>query len=149
MKNRACCFAVILMLALGCSGPTGLLPGGALTGETRLVPTDWSFAGDSGTAQLETNPGEPYSVNLAYTVMDGIVYVNAGGTETQWVKNMNANPDVRLRVDGAIYPLRAERVSDRAEVEAFAKAWTGQSFFRRDPAKYDEVWIYRLVARAG
>ena len=134
-------------IALGCNGPMGLLPGGPLDGESQPAPSDWAFAGDYGTAQLETRASESYSVNLAYTIVDGVLYVNAGGTETQWVKNMTADPQVRLRIDGVLYDLRAERVSNADEIAAFAKAWTSQSMFRRDPAGLDEVWIYRLVAR--
>ena len=88
-------------------------------------------------------------MNLAFTVMDGQLYINAGGTETQWVKNIAANPRVRLRMDGVLYDLRAERVTDPAEIAAFGKAWTGQSMFRRDPAKLDEVWLYRLIPRGS
>ena len=129
--------------------PNSCCLGGELSGDVRPAPSDWSFAGDYGTAQLETRPDDPYSVNLAYTVLDGQVYVNAGGTETGWVKNMMANPLVRLRVDGTIYELRAERVTDPREIHDFARAWTGQSTFRRDPLDYDEVWIYRLEPRQG
>ena len=63
------------------------------------------------------------------------------------VKNITANPAVRLRIDSALYDLRAERATDGATVAAFAKAWTSQSTFRRDPTELDVVWIYRLVAR--
>ena len=55
---------------------------------------------------------------------------------------------VRLRLDGALYELHARRVTHPREVEAFGEAWTGQSFFRRDPRKYDEVWIYELTPRS-
>ena len=133
--------------SFGCGGPTGLLPGGALSGEPAATPSDWRFAGDAGTIQLETNPEEPYSVNLAFTVMDGLLYINAGGTETQWAKNIARNPDVKLRLDGRLYDLRAERLVAQDRIEAFAEAWTSQSFFRRDPLGYDEVWIFELVAR--
>lgn len=137
----------LLISSLGCNGPFFLLPGGGLGGETRPAPRDWSFAGDFGTAQLETRPGDPYSVNLAFTVLDGRLYLNAGNTETAWVKNMTADPRVRFQLDDTLYAARAERVTDRAEIVAFGEAWTGQSFFRRDPRKYEEVWIYRLVPR--
>jgi hypothetical protein len=132
---------------LACSGPFGLLPGDGLDGEVAPVPGDWTFAGDYGTAQLETRPEDPYSVNLAYTIVDGALYINAGDTETQWVQNMTANPEVRLRVDGVLYELHADRVTDGAEIARFAEAWTSQSMFRRDPTELDEVWIYRLRAR--
>ena len=135
------------LLTLGCNGPAGLLPGGSLDGDPRPTPTDWSFAGDAGTMQLETNPAKPYSVNLAYTVMQGRLYVNAGGTETQWVQHITNDAHVRLRLDGGLYDLRAVRVTDRDEIVAFAQAWTDQSFFRRDPLGYDEVWIYELQER--
>ena len=147
MKHRRRLVGVLLFATLACNGPFGLLPGGRLAGEEQSAPKDWSFAGDYGTAQLETRPEEPYSVNLAYTILDDTLYLNAGDTETQWVKNMQADPLVRLRVEGQLYALRAERVTDDAEIAAFAKAWTDQSFFRRDPTELDEVWIYRLVSR--
>ena len=135
------------LAALGCNGPFGFASGGALAGSVAPVPADWTAVGDYGTAQLETNPENPYSVNLAYTRMDDVLYLNAGDTETQWVKNMNANPDVRLRIDGTIYALRAERVTETDEIERFGVAWTSQSTFRRDPTELDEVWIYRLRGR--
>ena len=138
---------VLAVVAVGCSGPVSLLPGGKLDGEVRSAPSDWSFAGDYGTAQIETRPEDPYSVNIAYTVIDGRLYINAGDTETAWVKNLTAHPLLRLRMDGALYGVRSERVTDPDEIATFARAWTGQSMFRRDPVGLDQVWIYRLVAR--
>ena len=136
-----------LLGALACNGPLLLLPGGGLEGEAAPAPADWSFAGEFGTAQLETRPGDPYSVNVAYTMLDGQPYVNAGDTETQWVRNIAEDPNVRLRVDGTLYALRAERVSDAETVAVFAEAWTSQSFFRRDPTELERVYLYRLVPR--
>lgn len=137
----------LLIAIAACSGPMGLLPGGPLEGEENPAPESFAFAGDAGTMQLETLPAEPYSVNLAYTVIDGRLFINAGNTETQWVKNMAVDPMVRMRLDGKLYALRSERVTDAAQVDRFGEAWTSQSFFRRDPREYDEVWIYELVAR--
>ena len=142
------CPRLLLPLAVaGCNGPLLLLPGGELEGEARPAPADWSFAGSQGTAQLETRPDDPYSVNVAFTVLDGRLYVNAGDTETRWVENIAADPRVRLRLDGVLYELRADRVTERAEIAAFGRAWTSQSIFRRDPAELEPVWIYRLVPR--
>jgi hypothetical protein len=132
---------------IGCNGPFLLLPGGKLSGEVAPTPADWSFAGNEGTAQLETRPEEPYSVNIAYTVIDGALYINAGGTQTRWVRNLTTDPRVRLRLGDALYDARAERVHDLATLDAFGEAWTSQSFFRRDPRKLEEVWLYRVVAR--
>jgi hypothetical protein len=139
--------SLIALTALAaCNGPTGLMSGGKLEGESQAAPQNWVFAGDYGIGQLETHPAEPYSVNLAYTVVGGVLYVNAGGTETQWVQNMKAHPGVRLKIEDTIYALHAERVTSKDEISAFSRAWLAQSTFRRDPEGYDEVWIYRLVA---
>ena len=137
------CFGVV-----GCgNGPFGLMSGGPLDGEVRPVPDSWAFVGSSGTAQLETNPQAPYSVNLNYTLLDGSLYINAGGNEAAWVKHIAANPAVRLRIDGVIYELHADRVTDPEEMGRFGKAWTSQSRFMNDPAEMDEAWVYRLRAR--
>ena len=74
-------------------------------------------------------------------------FINAGGTETQWAKNIAVDPEVRLLLASQLYDLRAERITDPLEIEAFAEAWTSQSFFRRDPRKYVEVWIFELILR--
>ncbi len=135
------CFSV------ACEGPFGLASGGGIEGTVAAVPDDWSFVGASGTAQLETRPEAPYSVNLAYTLLDGALYLNAGDTRTQWVENMLQDPRVRLRIRGVIYEMHADRVTEADETTRFAKAWTGQSIFRRDPAGLEEAFIYRLRAR--
>ena len=140
--------ALLLVLATaGCNGPVLLASGGGLAGEVEASPTDWSFAGDYGFAQLETRPEDPYSVNIAFTVLAGSLYINAGDTETQWVKNMAENPLVRLAMDDVLYELRAERITSAAEIATFGEAWTDQSFFRRDPRELEEVWVYRLIPR--
>lgn len=136
-----------VLTTAGCNGPFLLLPGGKLEGESAPVPTDWAFAGDAGTVQIETRPEDPYSVNVAYTVLEGRLYVNAGDSETRWARNIAADPRVRLRMGGMLYELRAERVQDADEIAAFGRAWTGQSIFRRDPTRLDEVWLYRLASR--
>ncbi len=131
----------------GCSGPFMLLPGGGLEGAVKPSPSDWSFVGEYETAQLETRPGNPYSVNIAVIVIEGSLYINAGDTETQWVKNIAANPLVRLRLDDVLYESRAERVTSADTIAKFGKVWTSQSMFMRDPSELDEVWLFRLIPR--
>ena len=146
MTNRLVS-SLLAVIALACNGPLGLLPGGKLAGESRSTPSDWKGVAKSGTVQLETRPEAPYSVNISYRVLDGVLYINAGDTETEWVKNIAVNPDVVLRMDDSLYSLRAQRVSDPAEIARFGKEWTGESMFLRDPANFDEVWVYRLTSR--
>ena len=147
LRRSVLAFILVACLTAGCGGPTFLLPGGALDGELAPPPADWSFARDAGTVQIETNPAEPYSVNVAPTVLDGKMYVYAGDSETQWVQHIAANPDVRFRVGETLYELRAERVSDAALVKAFGDDWLGRYRFSTHPAEYEEMWLFELVAR--
>lgn len=133
--------------AAGCNGPLPFMSGGALEGSLEAVPSVWALDEDFAVVQLETRPEDPYSVNVAYTQIDGRLYINAGDTKTHWVEHIAANPMVRLRIDGDLYDLRAERVTDPRELEAFARAWTSHSVLHRDPTELDEVWVYRLIAR--
>ena len=137
----------LLLLALGCSGPFAVFPGGELSGPVQPAPASFAFARDAGTVQLETRPDDPYSVNIACTVVGDALYVNAGDTRARWVENMEADPRVRMRIDGTIYELRAERVVDETEMKAFAGAWLEKGAWARDPTELDEAWVYRLEPR--
>ena len=146
---------LIALLAAAASvaacGPLGPFPGGKLRGAVHQgAPPDWSFAQDEKQIQLETRPGDPYSVNVWCGVMDGKLYVPTSlilGTddpaERGWVRNVLDDPRVRVRIEGTVYPLRAVRVDDPAEREAARKMLL---------AKYDTdadehasaAWIFRL-----
>jgi hypothetical protein len=122
------------------------MSGGRLSGEERPAPSEWKFDEDFGVIQLETRPEDPNSVNITYTQRAGRLYVYAGDTETQWVRNMQANSLVRLRHFDMIYTLRAERVINPDEISAFSEVWNNASMFHRDPAELDQVWLYSLTA---
>lgn len=130
-----------------CDGPFGVTAGGELSGTVENPPVPWQFEADSGLAQLETRPEDPYSVNLAYVQLDGRLYVYAGDTRTNWAEHIEQSPLVRILVNESIYPVRADRVTDDAELAAFAAQWTSRGMFQRDPMQFDEVWLYRLEPR--
>lgn len=144
---RTGAFALALGLFCGCGGPLGPLPGGMLQGTSAAPSGNWDEVGEYEICELETNPKEPYSVTVACTIVDGQMYVNAGGSEKPWARNIRDDPNVRLRIDGRIYELRGLRVEDEAETARFGAAWTSQSWFRRDPTQFQEAWIFRLTPR--
>lgn len=149
-RLQVCLLSTLAAGVLACSGPLLVLPGGQLSGqlaEAGSVPTDWSVAGEYGFFKLETRPSDPYSVNIAFTVVGGALYAYAGPTETQWAKNMERDPRVIVGMDGTLYPLRATRVTHSKEIEEFGAAWTSQNSFHRDPKDSEEVWLYRLSRR--
>jgi len=139
------CLAAAALAA--CGGPWTLLPGGALDGPVKPAPESFAFARDVGTVQLETRPADPYSVNVNCAVVGDGAYVSAGDNRAQWVRNIEADPLVRLRIDGTLYELRARRVTDGAELDAFAEEWM-RNAWARDPRELDEVFVYRLERRS-
>jgi hypothetical protein len=105
-------------LCLGCGGPFLVIPGGELSGDVvQERVTDWCFVTDHF-IDLETRPDDPYSVELNYFVRDGLLYVDPAEGR-KWLENIRADPRVRARFGGRIYPLRAVLVGRPGELEGF------------------------------
>lgn len=121
--------SIVGTLTAGCGGPFLSIPGGALAGEVVSEPvTDWSFV-DSVFLDLETRPEDPYSVELNYFVKDGKLYIDPAEGRT-WYEHIKANPLVRARFAGKIYPLRAVLVGKPGELEGFDE---DRYVYRLDP----------------
>lgn len=139
--------SISLLMLSACEGPFILAAGGELSGTVTETPDSWQLDEDSAVAQLETRPEDPYSINFTYVQLDGRFYVYAGNTRTNWVKHIEQNPLVRVRVQEAIYPAVAVRVTSDKELSDFAAVWANLSVFQRDPMNFEEVWLYRLEER--
>ena len=135
-----------LCLFVGC-GPFLLLPGGKLEGSTAPAPKDWSFSDEVDTVQLETRPEDPYSVNIWAVGMGPLLYVHAGANRNTWVENMEANSDVRVRIQDKLYDLRASRVEGEEEFARFSDAYEEKYGWRPRNEKVAEVYLFRLEAR--
>ena len=147
LMNRFLLITVSVFGLVACDGPMGFFSGGELQGTLTDPPTTWQFDESYGFAEFETRPEDPYSVNLAYVQMNERLYVYAGDTRTNWVQHIEQNPLVRISIEERIYPVRAVRVDDDAELTQFAAEWTSRSTFQRDPLQFEEVWLYRLETR--
>jgi hypothetical protein len=120
----------VALATSACGGPMLGIPGGELSGEVVTEPVDdWSFVDDLF-VELETRPEDPYSVELNYIVIDGRLYIDPAEGRT-WLEYIRADPDVRVRFDGRVYPMKAVLVGRPGELEGF------------DPDRY----IYRLDPR--
>jgi len=112
--------ALLLILVLGgCSGPLLFLPGGQLRGaEARLELT--AIPADAEVLQLETNPDDPYSVNVGFRRINGNVYIDPT-PERRWYQHMASDPRVRIRFEGedVVHPAAAEVVKDAAMLRQF------------------------------
>ena len=134
-------------LVSGCGGPFVLFPGGALEGEVAPVPSDWSFTDEISTIQIETNPADPYSVNIWVLALDGSLYLHAGANRAAWVEHLEADPRLRIRVEGKLYELAASRVTDAAEFARFADKYENKYGTRPRNENVAEVYLLRLDAR--
>ena len=110
-----------LVLCIGCGGPLGPFSGGRLSGEEGGWQEDWDNAADVVEIQLETGPEDPHSVNLWVVVVDHEAYVATSllmGSEVpeerEWVRNVAADPRVRIRIEKIVYSAQLETVDDPA-----------------------------------
>jgi hypothetical protein len=117
--------AALAAIALGC----GPIPGGALSGEAAPAPATWSEAlgGERAMCEIEARPSRPHSIQLECFTRSGELFVQshrwalARWWPESWAKVWLAEPDVRVRIAGRLYALRAERISDEALRAALLK----------------------------
>jgi hypothetical protein len=132
-----------------------MFPGGRLSGEESSWPADWRDAVDVEEIQLETRPEDPYSVNVWVVVVNGEAYIATSlllGSEVpderEWVRNVTADPRVRVRVEGVVYPAQLE-VLDDERMKASVLAAYAAKYPESDPARGDAARFYRIVNRDG
>lgn len=143
---RAFVSIVVIVALTGCD-PMGPLPGGALAGEVNTLPDDWAMVEEIETVQLETNPDDPYSVNLWVVSLDSGLYIAAGGGETRWSKQISIDPEVRLRINHKIYELRASSVDNNEELEEVRRAYVDKYAMESDSAEFNDSRVFRLDQR--
>jgi hypothetical protein len=146
-KTRFLIAVFITLTVTACSGPFVLLPGGSLDGAVTPVPDDWSFTDEIDTIQLETNPADPYSVNIWVTAMGDHLYVHAGATRATWIEHMEADPNVRLRANDAIYELAASRVESQDEFDRYSTVYEKKYGNPPRNGSVVEAYLFRLGGR--
>ncbi len=148
MRLRSLPLLVILAVAgVGCRDPFVVLPGGALEGTTAPHPESWAFSDEIDTVQLETQPTDPYSVNIWATAAGDGLYIHAGANRATWVEHIDADPSVRLRIGERIYELAAERVETQVEFDRFSDAYEAKYGRRPRNENVSEAYLFRLEPR--
>ena len=111
------------LVALACLGlaACGPVPGGSLSGQVTPVPSDWSTAlpDQRAICEVESRPADPHSIQLECFLYEGALYVqshrwaNASWWPTRsWAAIWAEQPNVRVRLDDALYEVIATQVTD-------------------------------------
>ena len=135
---------VVIVLTMRVLEPVISVPGGALAGTEEAAPADWSFTAAVDTVQLETQPDDPYSVNLWGLGIGPDFYVATNATGTGWSAIVDGDPEVKLRVGDSVYRLSAVRVEDDDELQRVLEGYVAKYSMNR--AELEEVMgrAYRL-----
>ena len=115
---------------LGCIEPSDRRPGTRLSGELAELPSDWSFTDAEPEIAVEVHGflGLPHSVTIWCATLDGALFIGARAPETKrWPAWADADPDVRLKIDGKLYEVRLAPLGDPETISrlqaAFAKKY--------------------------
>jgi len=138
------------MLAVTACGPVGPIPSGTLSGDLVDAPVaDWSFTDEVKNVQVETNPADPYSVNVWCIAHDGALYVAAGrGLESTWAQNLVDDQNMRVRIEGRLYERKAVRIEDAVEIEQVVqKLVVKYDYNLPDPEEREDAVLFRLDPR--
>ena len=145
---RLCVALAAAVVIAGCE-PLWVLPGGALGGTESRVPDDWGFSDAVDTVQIETGI-DAYSVNVWGVAVGPHFYVaSSRGGGSRWAQHIGETPAVRLRIDDAVYRLRAFRVEDEAELATVNAAYVRKYEVEQEENFVTTAWVFRLDAREG
>ena len=131
-----------LLLLSGCIDPVIGVPGGKLKGQVSPVQDAWSSVPD--VIQLEVRPTDPYSVNIWAVVDGGNIHVATA--DAKWVPFIQANNNVRVRVEGKVYELQAQIVDSEEAVISLTKAYADKYEYTMS-GDWTEFNAYQLVPR--
>ncbi len=138
-----CGFLTVFLLS-ACSDPVYIIPGGKLSGDVSAVPEVWGEVPE--VVQLEMRSGDPYSVNI-WAVADGAALYVAT-QDSNWVPYIAADNQVRVRVAGIVYELRAALVDDDSELQKVMQLYIKKYDIDSDEGGLSDFQLYRLTSRS-
>jgi hypothetical protein len=107
--------------------PCERTPGGFLFGDRVDEPVqDWSFANDVPLCQLQIYDGlRPHSINLnCMSTPAGELYLSCSVcTRKYWAGKVGSDERAIMRLNGAVYPVQLNRVTEPAEMD---RAWAAR-----------------------
>jgi len=166
--------ALLVLILLGVSAgtlwaltcPCGTVPGFVLRGVEREAPVaDWRFANDVPLCQIQIRIGwRPHSLNLnCMATPNGELFLSCSfGERKYWCPRVGDDEPGRLRLDGVVYPVILNRVTDAATLD---RAWAARVRKLQDPIvqklqpagvapapdarRPESWWSFKLESAAG
>jgi hypothetical protein len=153
-----------LLPACGPFGPQGIVAGGPFLGSAEPLPHDATFTDQHMLIAIETRGGWlRHSVTVLCVAAEGRLYVMARhAPRKRWVRDLLADPRVRLEIGGRLYAGRAVRVDGAADEDeriarSFLRKYVGVEVDRArflagpPPAGDDraELWSFRIDPPEG
>jgi len=99
---------IFLSFLTSCGQAFLIVPGGRLSGELVTSSVDWHDL--PRTIRVELRPQAPYSINLRAVVVEHSIFIGTANQHSKWAKQIEANPSIRIGIDGKVYRLAASRV---------------------------------------
>lgn len=131
--------------------PCERTPGGWLLGDgVDAAVGDWSFANEVPLCQIQVARGGwwPHSVNLNCMASEDRLYLSCASCEGKtWSTAALADPDARLRVGDAVYPVRLSRVEDAGELNEAWQARARKTGRGLDTPREAGWWSFRVESR--
>ena len=101
---------VIALIFIIIAAPIGPMPGIRIGGTPAEAPASWTAAELPDEVRLATYDGVlPYVVTIWIVESGGGLYV-VGAPESTWVAKATSSSDVRVRINDALYDMRATRM---------------------------------------
>jgi len=139
----------ISILALTGCGPVFTIPGGALSGQLRDTPDDWTISQAFETIQIQTNPEDPYSVNIWGVDIAADFYIAASGAaDSNWGVKLTEDPAVLLKLGDDLYELNARRIEDTHVIDAVEARYIEKYDLDPDDNFIHSAWVFRLDPRS-
>lgn len=149
--------AVVALLYLFRSNPIGPIPGKALSGDAVPYPSSWEVCNQHATVAIEVRPENPYSVTTWCFVYQDMLYIpSIDATTRTWTQLTMQNPLVRIKIGDNIYPARATRVTDLADMSmqaiesAVLLKYPEYAQYRdrgANEVRAEDTWLFRISKR--
>jgi hypothetical protein len=148
--------AALLLCASACLEPSDRRPGLRLSGELVAEPvSDWSFTAEHREIFVETRT--PYWIPHSVTIIcaadaEGKLFIGARNPEgKRWVRWVERDPDVRLKIGERLYEVRLARVAEPADVEHVRAAYAAKLGRPMDAGvaapPQPDIWYWRVDPR--